>query len=183
MLTAYKHSTTNEIVETNINQSASWINVVEPDREEIEHLIEQYNLPEDFIRDPLDADESARIEYDEDTGYSLIIVDLPIVKFYESSCSLICYHSSRYCDWKWCDFTICDAENEFLENYSRQDNVNLKFHSRFALDILLTISNHYNRNLRLLNKSRIRIERDLKNSITNKQLYRLMEVEKVWFTF
>ena len=25
MLTAYKHSTTNEIVETNINQSASWI--------------------------------------------------------------------------------------------------------------------------------------------------------------
>ena len=44
MLTAYKHSTTNEIVETNINQSASWINVVEPDREEIEHLIEQYNL-------------------------------------------------------------------------------------------------------------------------------------------
>ena len=75
-------------------------------------------------------------------------------------------------------FTICDAENEFLENYSRQDNVNLKFHSRFALDILLTISNHYNRNLRLLNKSRIRIERDLKNSITNKQLYRLMEVEK-----
>ena len=30
MLTAYKHSTTNEIVETNINQSASWINVVEP---------------------------------------------------------------------------------------------------------------------------------------------------------
>ena len=63
MLTAYKHSTTNEIVETNINQSASWINVVEPDREEIEQLIEQYNLPEDFIRDPLDADESARIEY------------------------------------------------------------------------------------------------------------------------
>ena len=103
MLTAYKHSTTNEIVETNINQSASWINVVEPDREEIEHLIEQYNLPEDFIRDPLDADESARIEYDEDTGYSLIIVDLPIVSSTNRHV-LICYHSSRYCDWKWCDF-------------------------------------------------------------------------------
>ena len=160
MLTAYKHSTTNEIVETNINQSASWINVVEPDREEIEQLIEQYNLPEDFIRDPLDADESARIEYDEDTVLSFVTIPLGIV----IGNGVI--------------FTICDAENEFLENYSRQDNVNLKFHSRFALDILLTISNHYNRNLRLLNKSRIRIERDLKNSITNKQLYRLMEVEK-----
>ena len=71
MLTAYKHSTNNDIVETTLDYSASWINVVEPDREEIEQLIETYNLPEDFIRDPLDADESARIEYDDDTGYSL----------------------------------------------------------------------------------------------------------------
>ena len=55
MLTAYKHSTNNDIVETTLDHSASWINVVEPDREEIEQLIETYNLPEDFIRDPLDA--------------------------------------------------------------------------------------------------------------------------------
>ena len=61
MLTAYKHSTNNDIVETTLDHSASWINVVEPDREEIEQLIETYNLPEDFIRDPLDADESARM--------------------------------------------------------------------------------------------------------------------------
>ena len=78
MLTAYKHSTNNDIVETTLDHSASWINVVEPDREEIEQLIETYNLPEDFIRDPLDADESARIEYDDDTGYSLIIIDLQL---------------------------------------------------------------------------------------------------------
>ena len=55
MLTAYKHSTNNDIVETTLDHSASWINVVEPDREEIEQLIETYNLPEDFIRDPLDV--------------------------------------------------------------------------------------------------------------------------------
>ena len=48
MLTAYKHSTNNDIVETTLDHSASWINVVEPDREEIEQLIETYNLPEDF---------------------------------------------------------------------------------------------------------------------------------------
>ena len=75
--------------------------------------------------------------------------------------------------------TVCDAENEFLENFARQDDIHLNFHSRFALEILLTIANHYNRNLRLLNKSRIRIEKDLKNNITNKQLFKLMEVEKV----
>ncbi|MBW6332467.1 hypothetical protein KZ866_33540, partial [Pseudomonas aeruginosa] len=73
--------------------------------------------------------------------------------------------------------TVCDAENEFLENLPKRD-INLKFHSRFALEILTTIADHYNRNLRLLNKSRIRIEKELKNNITNKQLFKLMEVEK-----
>ena len=34
MLTAYKHSTNNDIVETTLDHSASWINVVEPDRGE-----------------------------------------------------------------------------------------------------------------------------------------------------
>ena len=81
MITAYKHASNDslEIIETNVDHSASWINVVEPDREEIENLMGYYNIPEDFIRDPLDSEESARIEYDEDTGYSLIIIDLPIV--------------------------------------------------------------------------------------------------------
>ncbi|MCI2947838.1 magnesium transporter CorA family protein [Staphylococcus caledonicus] len=178
MLTAYKYSATNEIVETTLDHSASWINVVEPEREEVEELIEKFNLPEDFIRDPLDADESARIEYDEDTGYSLIIIDLPIVS--SSSRRVLSFVTIPLgiVIGKGLVLTICDAENEFLENYARQDDINLKYHSRFALDILLTISNHYNRNLRLLNKSRIRIERELKNNITNKQLYKLMEVEK-----
>lgn len=172
MLTAYKHSTNNDIVETTLDHSASWINVVEPDREEIEQLIETYNLPEDFIRDPLDADESARIEYDDDTGYSLIIIDLPIVSSTHRRVLSFVTIPLGIVIGKGLILTICDAENEFLRNYARQDDVNLNFHSRFALDILLTISNHYNRNLRLLNKSRIRIERELKiilliNSFTN----------------
>ena len=54
MITAYKHALhhPSQIIETEINHSASWINVVEPDREEIEGLMEFYNIPEDFIRDP-----------------------------------------------------------------------------------------------------------------------------------
>ena len=74
--------------------------------------------------------------------------------------------------------TVCDAENEFLENFAKQEDINLKFHSRFALEILTTIANHYNRNLRLLNKSRIRIERELKITLLT-SFFKLMEVEKV----
>lgn len=177
MITAYKHTQTHEIVESPLDQSASWINVVDPNWEEIDSLINLYGIPDDFVRDPLDTEESARVEYDEDTRYSLIILDIPVVNdtnlkvlsFITIPLGIIIGNKKI--------ITVCNTENEFLENFSRQ-NINLHFHSRFALNILLTIANHYNRNLRLLNKTRLRIERDLKNNVTNKQLYNLMEVEK-----
>lgn len=178
MITAYTQIPT-EITETTLNQNSDWINVIEPEREEVDQLIEQFNVPEDFLRDPLDSEESARIEYDDETGYSLIIIDLPVVNssnlkvlsFITQPLGIIIGNKRM--------FTVCDTDNEFLENFARFDSeINLKYRSQFALNILLTIANHYNRNLRLLNKSRLRIEKRLKNNVTNKQLYNLMEVEK-----
>ncbi|MBU5109449.1 magnesium transporter CorA family protein [Staphylococcus aureus] len=179
MITSFRHSEDidKHIIKTPSDHTASWINVVEPDREEIENLMEQYNIPEDFIRDPLDSEESSRIEYDEDTGYSLIIIDLPIVNSTNRSVLSFVTIPLGIIIGNGIIVTVCDAENEFLENLPKRD-INLKFHSRFALEILTTIADHYNRNLRLLNKSRIRIEKELKNNITNKQLFKLMEVEK-----
>ncbi|HBC4218690.1 TPA: magnesium transporter CorA family protein [Staphylococcus aureus] len=179
MITSFRHSEDidKHIIKTPLDHTASWINVVEPDREEIENLMEQYNIPEDFIRDPLDSEESSRIEYDEDTGYSLIIIDLPIVNSTNRSVLSFVTIPLGIIIGNGIIVTVCDAENEFLENLHKRD-INLKFHSRFALEILTTIADHYNRNLRLLNKSRIRIEKELKNNITNKQLFKLMEVEK-----
>lgn len=177
MITAYKHAETREIIETSLDHNASWINVVDPSRDEIENLMQLYNIPEDFLRDPLDLEESARVEYDDESRYSLIIIDIPIVNdtnlkvlsFITIPLGIIIGNKKI--------MTVCNVENEFLENFKRH-NINLNFHSRFALNILLTIANHYNRNLRLLNKTRLRIERELKNNVTNKQLYNLMEVEK-----
>ncbi|WP_294584349.1 magnesium transporter CorA family protein [uncultured Staphylococcus sp.] len=178
MITAYTQTPT-EITETTLNQNPDWINVIEPEREEVDQLIEQFNVPEDFLRDPLDSEESTRIEYDDETGYSLIIIDLPVVNssnlkvlsFITQPLGIIIGNKRM--------FTVCDTDNEFLENFARFDSeINLKYRSQFALNILLTIANHYNRNLRLLNKSRLRIEKRLKNNVTNKQLYNLMEVEK-----
>lgn len=179
MITSFRHSEDidKHIIKTPLDHTASWINVVEPDREEIENLMEQYNIPEDFIRDPLDSEESSRIEFDEDTGYSLIIIDLPIVNSTNRSVLSFVTIPLGIIIGNGIIVTVCDAENEFLENLPKRD-INLKFHSRFALEILTTIADHYNRNLRLLNKSRIRIEKELKNNITNKQLFKLMEVEK-----
>ncbi|MCE5038571.1 magnesium transporter CorA family protein [Staphylococcus auricularis] len=177
MITAYKHEDSLEIKETGLAQDVAWLNIVDPEREEIETLMGLYDIPEDFLRDPLDSEESARIEFDDDTGYSLIIIDLPIVnQTNQKVLSFITIPLGIIIGNKKI-MTVCSEENDFLEFYARQ-NINLNYRSQFALTILLTIANHFNRNLRLLNKTRLRIERSLKNNITNKQLYNLMEVEK-----
>ncbi|BCU53063.1 magnesium transporter CorA [Staphylococcus auricularis] len=177
MITAYKHENSLEIKETRLDQDVAWLNIVDPEREEIETLIGLYDIPEDFLRDPLDTEESARIEFDDDTGYSLIIIDLPIVnQTNQKVLSFITIPLGIIIGNKKI-MTVCSEENDFLEFYARQ-NINLNYRSQFALTILLTIANHFNRNLRLLNRTRLRIERSLKNNITNKQLYNLMEVEK-----
>ncbi|AMY06381.1 magnesium transporter CorA family protein [Staphylococcus condimenti] len=176
MITAYKHNIHQDIHTTSLDEGL-WINMIEPSREEVETLIEKFNIPEDFLKDPLDADESARVEFDDETGYSLIIIDIPIVNknnhkilsFMTIPLGIVIGHGRL--------ITVCDHDVDFLEHFTKPGN-NLHYRSQLALNILVTVSNHYNRNLRLLNKSRLRIERDLKKSVTNKQLYNLMEVEK-----
>ncbi|MDK8644277.1 magnesium transporter CorA family protein [Staphylococcus condimenti] len=176
MITAYKHNIHQDIHTTSLDEGL-WINMIEPSREEVETLIEKFNIPEDFLKDPLDADESARVEFDDETGYSLIIIDIPIVNknnhkilsFMTIPLGIVIGHGRL--------ITVCNHDVDFLEHFTKPGN-NLHYRSQLALNILVTVSNHYNRNLRLLNKSRLRIERDLKKSVTNKQLYNLMEVEK-----
>lgn len=176
MITAYKHNIHQDIHTTSLDEGL-WINMIEPSREEVETLIEKFNIPEDFLKDPLDADESARVEFDDETGYLLIIIDIPIVNknnhkilsFMTIPLGIVIGHGRL--------ITVCDHDVDFLEHFTKPGN-NLYYRSQLALNILVTVSNHYNRNLRLLNKSRLRIERDLKKSVTNKQLYNLMEVEK-----
>lgn len=127
MITSFRHSEDidKHIIKTPLDHTASWINVVEPDREEIENLMEQYNIPEDFIRDPLDSEESSRIEYDEDTGYSLIIIDLPIVNSTNRSVLSFVTIPLGIIIGNGIIVTVCDAENEFLENLPKRD-INLK---------------------------------------------------------
>ena len=124
MITAYKHEDSLEIKETGLDQDVAWLNIVDPEREEIETLMGLYDIPEDFLRDPLDTEESARIEFDDDTGYSLIIIDLPIVnQTNQKVLSFITIPLGIIIGNKKI-MTVCSEENDFLEFYARQ-NINL----------------------------------------------------------
>ncbi|EGP8994139.1 magnesium transporter CorA family protein, partial [Listeria monocytogenes] len=56
-----------------------WINIVAPTSEEINKIADNYEIPLEFLEDPLDKDESARIERDDDSDSVLIVCDFPVV--------------------------------------------------------------------------------------------------------
>jgi magnesium transporter len=74
MITIYK-SMESGVVKVDDVISGCWINVVDPTTDEIERLT-LLDIPQDFVTSPLDIDERARSER-EDDGTMLILLRIP----------------------------------------------------------------------------------------------------------
>ena len=151
--------------------------MVAPSKEEIREIAERCTIPIEFLEDPLDLEESARIEYDEETNYTLIVNDLPIAD--DSNPQLNSYITIPIGIILGEDFivTVCSQKTNTIENVIKKQ-VHTSLKNRFALEVLLAISTQYIMKLKNLNKQRLKIERNLQDSLTNKQLYNIMEIEK-----
>ena len=58
-------------------EADTWINLYAPTEEEILRVEKTLNIPQEFLRYPLDEEERPRIDNDDDTGDVLVIVDIP----------------------------------------------------------------------------------------------------------
>lgn len=58
-------------------QPGTWVNLTAPTQGEIDRLLDAYDIAPEFLTDPLDKDERARIEVDEDTSSTLIVLRVP----------------------------------------------------------------------------------------------------------
>src|SRR5574340_704323 len=74
MISIYKSSQSG-LEQLNEFSSGCWVNVIDPTTDEIERLTSQ-GIPQDFITYPLDMDETARSER-EDDGKMLILIRIP----------------------------------------------------------------------------------------------------------
>ena len=54
-----------------------WVNLYSPTEAEISRVETELNIPQEFLRYPLDEEERPRIDFDDDTNTVLIIVDIP----------------------------------------------------------------------------------------------------------
>ena len=159
-------------------QKNCWINVTSPIQSEIEQLTKQFNLPSDSINDILDIDERPRIEFEDD--YTLVILRIPVEAFNNG----VPFHTIPLGIFITNDFTlsICMQDNEvlhvgqpstFREHYKQiSDSLN------FVLRLFLRSGSLYLNYLKQINQRTSLIEQDLEKSIKNKELNKILKMEK-----
>ena len=171
---------TNVTEETTEFTRGNWINMVSPSDEEIKTVCENVNIQEDFIRYALDSEEKARIDIEEDDGTILFIIDTPIIdiesgaKVYSTMPIGVIFVRDDYI------ITVSLTKNPILEDLSKKKMKNIITYkkSRMLLQIFYSDAEMFLDMLKKLNKETEIAENVLKNSMKNKELLKLLSLEK-----
>ena len=170
------------LVRTEVFESNCIVQVTAPSPSESEFLRNRFNIPEDILNDILDVDERSRLEVYDDK--LLMILRIPVynpdngVPFTTLPLGLILNE----------DYTlvICQRKNELLNNIftNRIKTPGEVTNMDFILSLCLLNSKIYHNYLKKINIQTNQIEEDLEKSTRNKELHRLLKMEKclVYFT-
>lgn len=167
-------------------KKGAWINLVNPSENEIKKVCESIQIQEDFIRDALDYEEKARIDYEEDDNTTLFVVDVPIIEKNEDNdiyttmpLGMIVVRDDFF-------VTVSLKKNKIIEDFEKKKIKNFQTYrkTRSIFQILYLNSSYYLNYLKQINKETEIAEYILKNSMKNKELLKLLSLEKglVYFT-
>ncbi|HOQ75303.1 MAG TPA: magnesium transporter CorA family protein [Thermoclostridium sp.] len=173
-----------ELLSIDAIEKGCWINLTEPDEEELDLLTQTIGAEPAFLRDPLDVEEKPRIDVEDDQ--ILIIVDIPYIyeddksiKFETLPMGLLQVRDDYI-------ITICSKQVPVLERFRNGQIKNLYTFkkTRFILQVLYHVAKDYLKYLKHIDKKSEFIERSLYKSMRNKELYNMMELSKslVYFT-
>jgi magnesium transporter len=165
-------------VEISGPEQGCWVNVTQPKPEEISRLINEFQVPEDIIRDILDADERPRFEYDDD--WSLILLRIPIQSLNNGipyfTVPLGIYMTEHF------TITICSEINEVLSADSpslyRENQHNAGDMLNFVFRLFLRSGTIYLNYLKQINHQSTQVELELQKSARNQDLHKLLKIEK-----
>lgn len=177
---------TNELKLVNEITKGCWINMINPTVEEIKKVCKATKIKEDFIKDSLDYEEKARIDEEEDDGTILFIVDVPIIEKEKESENYTTMPLGMIVVRDEYFITVSLKKNLIIESFEKKRIKGFSTYkkSRFLLQIMFTNSSKYLTYLKQINKETEIAESTLKNSMKNKELLKLLSLEKslVYFT-
>lgn len=165
-------------------EPGSWISAIAPTEEEKNYLIEEMGILPEFVKSSLDAEESSHIDYDEDYNQTLVIVDYPSAEEVEDGYdkNMLQYTTLPLgiVIMKGYVVTISLYENLNIDDMAqgRIKGVNTDLKTRFLLLLLLRISQRYLIYLRQIDRISSRTEQRLHKSMQNKELIRMLGLEK-----
>ncbi|MDI9513716.1 MAG: magnesium transporter CorA family protein [Bacillota bacterium] len=173
-----------EILPLDTIEKGCWINLTEPDEEELELLTRMIGAEPTFLRDPLDVEEKPRIDVEDDQ--TLIIVDIPYVYEDEKSIKFETLPMGLLQVRDDYIITICSKPVPVLERFRNGQIKNLYTFkkTRFILQVLYHVAKDFLKYLKHIDKKSEFIEKSLYKSMRNKELYNMMELSKslVYFT-
>ena len=167
----YYKTIDNKLEKLNSFEEGCWINLVEPNQSEIN---------ETSILDRSSAlDEEERSRIDVEDNHTLILIDIPVDESDDKSShyttiplGIILLENAL--------LTVCTAQtkilNDFIVGHIKEFYTYKK--TRFILQILHKNATYYLHYLRRINKMTTIIEKEIYNSMKNKQLIQLLELEK-----
>ncbi|WP_018663743.1 magnesium transporter CorA family protein [Heyndrickxia acidiproducens] len=184
MLNIYLTDESGKLQETGTLTKGCWVNLVNPTEEEMNRVVNETNIPLDFIKDPLDDDERSRIEKEDDDV--LIIVGVPVKMKEDVDSALYDTIPLGIIVTPFYFITVCLQDNpiigKFIHKKVRGFYSYMK--TRFTLQLLYEIASYYLNYLKYIDRRTSLIERELHESMRNEELFELLSLEKtlVYFT-
>jgi len=177
MITIFR-TTNRKLEEISRPEPGCWINVVDPTEDELAFLLKEFPFTEEYLYDPLDIDEKARAERDEDVLFTLIKIPHFQGKKDEAPFVTIPLGVIMNNDYI---VTITKEDNVIVQEFenNRVKNLNTSKHYRFLLLILLKTATKFLSHLREINKTVDQIEDDLQSSMRNQDIFDLLKYQKV----
>lgn len=158
--------------------SASWIDIQQPDPKDCKMLEEQLGLPPMFLEYLQDADERPRLEREQ--NWSMVIVRIPIINtdntmpYTTMPIGVVITPDSKV-------ITISYHPNplitDFIENSIRK-RIAVTSQADFALRIFYSAAYWYLKYLKDIAQDVLGAEKDLQRAIRNDDLIRLMRMQK-----
>ena len=163
-----------------------WVDVLEPTAEERAWLLNELEIVPEFVRSAFDDEETAHIDVDDDTGQLLVIVDCPfvedenevvdtsIVQYDTHPISFIFVPEQEYF------VTICLRHNNTVADFAhgKYRDVYTDRRTRFLLQMLLRVAQRYLVCLRSINRQIRESERNLRRTMNNRELMKMLGLEK-----
>ncbi|AKB55800.1 MULTISPECIES: magnesium transporter CorA family protein [Methanosarcina] len=159
-------------------EDGAWINLVNPNEQEILFISKDLNIPAEHLKAALDEEERSRIEVDE--GCTVVLIDIPVPSanlqdggiFYTIPLGIIITGKNIV--------TVSLQENYVIKSFidQRIKSFYTFKKTRFLLQILYRNSKLYLQYLRHIDKASDKIESKLHKSLKNKELIQLLELEK-----